>query len=75
MTTLLRSKLVADRPSMASILGRGEVNRVAPSDPARLYRHIAEVREQRGPGSAVIVIAAMPDGRARTALARRFRLA
>lgn len=42
---------------------------------ARLYRNIAEVREQRRPGSAAAVIAAMPAGRARTALARRFKLA
>jgi hypothetical protein len=35
MTALLRSKLVPDRPSMASVLGRGEVDRIAASDPAR----------------------------------------
>lgn len=42
---------------------------------ARLYRRIAEVKEQRRPGSAASVIAAMPAGRAKTALARRFKLA
>ena len=42
---------------------------------ARLYRHIAEVREhyERG-GAAVRVIRAMPDGKARTRLARRMGL-
>jgi hypothetical protein len=42
---------------------------------ARLFRHIAEVREQRRTGSAAEVIAAMPVGKAKAALARRFRLA
>ena len=42
---------------------------------ARLFRHIAEVREQRHPGSAAEVVAAMPMGKAKAALARRFRLA
>ena len=42
---------------------------------ARLYRHIAEAREQRQAGSAASVIEAMPEGKARTALARRFKLA
>ncbi len=42
---------------------------------ARLYRHIAEVREQRQAGSAASVIAAMPEGKAKAALARRFKLA
>lgn len=40
---------------------------------ARLYRHIAEVREQRQPGRAAEVISAMPIGKARTALERRFK--
>jgi hypothetical protein len=42
---------------------------------ARLYRHIAEAREQRQAGSAASVIAAMPAGKAKTALTRRFKLA
>ena len=42
---------------------------------ARLYRHIAEAREQRQAGSAASVIAAMPEGKAKAALARRFKLA
>jgi hypothetical protein len=41
---------------------------------ARLFRHIAEAREQRQPGSAASVISAMPEGKAKTALARRFKL-
>lgn len=40
---------------------------------ARLYRHIAEVWEARRPGAAAEVIAAMPAGKARAALERRFR--
>ena len=42
---------------------------------ARLYRHIAEVREhyERG-GAALRVLRAMPAGKARAKLARRFRL-
>jgi hypothetical protein len=42
---------------------------------ARVFRQIAEVREQRRPGLAAEVIAAMPMGKAKAALARRFRLA
>jgi hypothetical protein len=42
---------------------------------ARLFRHVAEVRESRRPGSAASVIGAMPVGKAKTALARRFKLA
>ncbi len=42
---------------------------------AQLYRHIAEVLEARGPGSAIKVIRAMPEGKARAKLARRFGLA
>ena len=42
---------------------------------ARLYRHIAEVREARHPGAAAEVIAAMPPGKARAALERRFKAA
>jgi hypothetical protein len=42
---------------------------------ARLYRHIAEVREARHPGAAAEVIAAMPSGKARAALERRFKAA
>ncbi len=42
---------------------------------ARLYRHIADAREQRQAGSAASVIAAMPAGKAKAALARRFKLA
>jgi hypothetical protein len=41
---------------------------------ARLFRHIAEVRQARHPGAAAAVIAAMPIGKARAALARRFRV-
>jgi len=36
---------------------------------------VAEVREQRQAGSAASVIAAMPKGKAKAALARRFKLA
>lgn len=39
---------------------------------ARLYRHIAEVLESRAPGAAAGVIEAMPAGKARAKLARRF---
>jgi hypothetical protein len=35
MTAYLRSKLVPDRPTMASVHGRAEVERIAPTDPAR----------------------------------------
>jgi hypothetical protein len=42
---------------------------------ARLFRHIAEVREAHHPGSAAEVIAAMPIGKARAALERRFKAA
>jgi hypothetical protein len=43
---------------------------------ARLYRHIAEVREHHEPGSgaAIAVIRAMPEGKARAKLARRLGL-
>ncbi len=41
---------------------------------ARLYRHIAEVLDSRNPGTAIKVICAMPEGKARTKLARRFGL-
>lgn len=41
---------------------------------ARLYRHVAQAREQRQAGSAASVISAMPDGKAKTALVRRFKL-
>lgn len=41
---------------------------------ARLYRHIAEVLEARHPGSAIKVVRAMPAGKARAKLARRFGL-
>jgi len=39
----------------------------------RLFRHIAEVKESRHPGGAAEVIAAMPVGKARAALERRFK--
>lgn len=42
---------------------------------ARLFRHIAEIREARYPGAAAEVIAAMPRGKARFTLARRFKTA
>ena len=42
---------------------------------ARLFRHIAEATEQRHPGSAAEVIGAMPIGKSRAALERRFKLA
>jgi hypothetical protein len=42
---------------------------------ARLFRHVAEVRVARHPGAAAEVIAAMRIGKARAALARRFRVA
>ena len=41
---------------------------------ARLYLHIATAVEQRRPGAAAGVITAMPVGKARGRLARRFRL-
>lgn len=41
---------------------------------ARLYRHIAEVLDSRDPGAALKVIRAMPAGKARAKLARRFGL-
>jgi hypothetical protein len=41
---------------------------------ARLYRHIAEVLDSRDPGAAIKVIRAMPEGKARAKLARRFGL-
>jgi hypothetical protein len=42
---------------------------------ARLYRHIAEVQGSRNRGAAIKVIRAMPEGKARAKLARRFGLA
>ena len=44
---------------------------------ARLYRHIAEIREfyEPGKGAAIAVIRAMPEGKARAKLARRLGLA
>jgi hypothetical protein len=42
---------------------------------ARLYLHVAEVRNSRNPGSAAAVIGAMAPGKARSWLARRFKLA
>lgn len=42
---------------------------------ARLYQHIAEVKESRRPGAAAEVIAAMPMGKTRAKLERRFGLA
>jgi hypothetical protein len=42
---------------------------------ARLFRHIAGAREARHPGAAAEAITAMPIGKARAALARRFRVA
>ena len=41
---------------------------------ARLYLHIATAVERRRPGAAAGVIAAMPAGKARSRLARRFSL-
>jgi hypothetical protein len=42
---------------------------------AALYRHVAQVLNSRHPGSAIKVIRAMPEGKARTKLARRLGLA
>lgn len=42
---------------------------------ARLYRQIAKVLDSRQPGAAIEVINAMPEGKARARLARRFGLA
>lgn len=42
---------------------------------ARLYLHVAQAQDSRRPGAAAEVIAAMPVGKARTALERRFQLA
>jgi hypothetical protein len=42
---------------------------------ARLYLHVAEVWNRRNPGSAAAVIRAMAPGKARSWLARRFKLA
>lgn len=42
---------------------------------ARLYLHIAEMQDKRGPGGAGAVIRAMPPGKARSWLERRFGLA
>jgi hypothetical protein len=39
---------------------------------AQLYRHIAEVKESHRPGAAAEVIAAMPVGKTRAKLERRF---
>ena len=41
---------------------------------AQLYRHIAEIKESRRPGAAAEVIAAMPIGKTRAKLERRFGL-
>jgi hypothetical protein len=43
---------------------------------ARLYRHIAEIRTQYegGKAAAIVVVRAMPEGKARAKLARRFGL-
>ena len=42
---------------------------------ARLYLHVAEIQNEREPGGAVAVIAAMPPGKAQSWLERRFGLA
>jgi hypothetical protein len=42
---------------------------------ARLYLHVAEVWNSRNPGSAAAVVRAMAPGKARSWLARRFKLA
>jgi hypothetical protein len=42
---------------------------------ARLYLHIAQAQEQRNPGAAAVVVQAMRPGKARSRLARRFRIA
>lgn len=41
----------------------------------RLYLHVAEIQNIRNPGAAASVIRAMPPGKARKWLERRFRLA
>jgi hypothetical protein len=41
----------------------------------RLYLHIAEIQNGRDPGGAAAVIRAMPPGKTRSRLERRFRLA
>jgi hypothetical protein len=41
---------------------------------ARLYLHVALVQDSRSPGAAAGVIAAMPPGKAKSRLARRFGL-
>src|SRR5258708_32910824 len=41
----------------------------------RLYLHIAEIQNSRNPGAAAAVIRAMPPGKARARLERRFGLA
>ena len=41
---------------------------------ARLYLHVAEIKDKRDPGSAAAVIHAMPPGRTRSWLERRFGL-
>ena len=42
---------------------------------ARLYLHVAEIQNGRNPGGAAEVIGAMPPGKARRWLERRFGLA
>jgi len=42
---------------------------------ARLYLHLAELQDRRSPGVGASVIGAMPPGKARAWLERRFRLA
>jgi hypothetical protein len=42
---------------------------------ARLYLHVAEVRNSRNPGAAAAVVRAMAPGKARSWLERRFKLA
>jgi hypothetical protein len=42
---------------------------------ARLYLHIAEIQDSQSPGAAATVIRAMPPGKARAWLERRFGLA
>lgn len=42
---------------------------------ARLYLHVAELQDSRTPGAGAAVIRAMPPGKTRSWLERRFRLA
>lgn len=57
----------------------GAILKLCPPDrswrAARVYRHIAMVLDSRDPGAASKVIDAMPEGKARAKLARRFGLA